>query len=333
MEVDDAMKRLMAYDGQRRCDVEWEALPRLLHDQQTTIWIDVQDEPAAEIASLFREVFDFHPLAIDDALEEAHVPKLDNWDRYLYLDLHTVGCTTEDCETLFTEELDIFLGTNYLVTYHAVPMLAVDRVWTMCERDGRYMVRGAAHLLYRLTDDLVADYLSVVDTLDEAIDSVEDQVFAVAGSEALLSRIFTLKRALLRLRRITSAHREVLNRLARRDVAVIPEGEAIYFRDVYDHLVRIYDVIESLRDLTSGVLDSYLSVVNNRMNEVMKVLTVFTTLFMPISFLAGFFGMNFFQPALALPAWTSGPVFIGLLLLMILVPLSMFLWMRHRAWT
>ena len=141
-----------------------------------------------------------------------------------------------------------------------------------------------------------------------------------------------LKRALLHLRRIIAPQREVLNKLARGDYGVIDEGERIFFRDVYDHLVRLYDITEGLRDLVGGALDTYLSVVSNRMNEVMRTLTVITTLFLPVSFLVGFFGTNFFQPVAPLTAWTDRPAFVLMLLAMIVVPAGMFLWIRKRAW-
>jgi magnesium transporter len=136
----------------------------------------------------------------------------------------------------------------------------------------------------------------------------------------------------LTLRRIIGPQREVLNKLGRGDYPVIPAGYGVFFRDVYDHLVRMYDISESLRDLVGGALDTYLSVVSNRMNEVMKTLTVITTMFMPVSFLAGFFGINFFQPVFRLDAWTSRGAFVALMAIMLLLPVGMFLWMRKRAW-
>jgi magnesium transporter len=126
--------------------------------------------------------------------------------------------------------------------------------------------------------------------------------------------------------------REVLNKLARGDYALIDARDRMFFRDVYDHLVRLYDISESLRDLVGGALDTYLSVVNNRMNDVMKTLTVITTLFMPMSFLVGFFGMNFFQATVPFEAWTGRVAFGFVIATMIVVPLGMFLWMRRRAW-
>ena len=149
----------------------------------------------------------------------------------------------------------------------------------------------------------------------------------------IVQRIFTLKRATLHLRRVLSPLREVLNKLARDDYDVIDAKDRVYFRDVYDHLVRLHDISESLRDLVGGVLDTYLSVINNRMNEIMKTLTLITTLFMPIAFVTGFFGMNFFQPiADQLLPWTSNFSFIVVLLIILGTPLGMFLWMRRRKW-
>jgi magnesium transporter len=134
------------------------------------------------------------------------------------------------------------------------------------------------------------------------------------------------------MRRIITPQREVINKLARDDYEVIDAKDRVFFRDVYDHLVRLHDINESMRDLVGGALDTYLSVVNNRMNEIMRTLTVITTLFMPISFLVGFFGMNFFQPVAPLEQWTDMPAFWVTMGAMILVPVSLYVWIRRRAW-
>ena len=209
----------------------------------------------------------------------------------------------------------------------------MDRLWHAIQQDTRPLKRRASRLLYALTDALAEDYMQTVEILDDRIDAMEDLIFA-QPTNALLSQMFTLKRTLLSLRRILSPQREVLNKLARGDFAstIIEEHEHIYFRDVYDHLVRLYDITDSMRDLVSGALDTYLSVVNNRMNDVMKTLTVITTLFMPLSFLSGFFGMNFFQPVTPLDAWTGQLAFALTMIAMISLPVGMYLWMRRRAW-
>jgi magnesium transporter len=219
----------------------------------------------------------------------------------------------------------------YIVTYHKQSIVAVGRLWEACQRDERHLKRGADHLLYRLADALVASYMPVIEGMDETLDLIEDQIFG-EPTPATLEQLFSLKRALLHLRRIIAPQREVLNKLARDDYAVIDAEDRIWFRDVYDHLVRMYDINESMRELMSGALDTYLSVVNNRMTEVMKTLTIITTLFMPMSFVVGFFGMNFFQAVTPLEVWTGKPAFVMTIAIMILIPLAMYLWVRQRAW-
>jgi magnesium transporter len=318
-------------EGQLRTDVTREQFSAALQDASGLLWVDLANEPPELCESILQDIFGFHPLAVDDALRETHVPKLDDWGPYLYLVLHAVVFDKQDAQPLHTHELDIFLGQNYLVTYHTQPIAAVERVQTACQRDERYLSKGSGHVLYRVADELVADYMPVVDRIDEAIDDIEDQVFASSGP-AVLEQIFTLKRSLLHLRRIIDPQREVLNKLARGDYAALPSEERMFFRDIYDHLVRLHDITESLRDLAGSALDTYLSVVNNRMNEVMKTLTVITTLFMPIAFVTGFFGMNFFQPVARLDTFTDYPVFVVTMLVMVAVPIGMYAWIKKRAW-
>jgi len=318
-------------DGQIRTDLKSDEFRAALQDMEGLLWVDLVSEPPDACRPILRNTFGFHPLAVDDALEEAHVPKVDDWGEYIYLVLHAVVFDQEAAEPLNTLELDVFMGKNYLVTYQAQPIAAAERVWTSGQRDVRHLQRGAEHVLYKLADELAADYMPVVEVMDEAIDRIEDEIFDNPGP-ALLGHIFTLKRALLHLRRIIAPQREVLNKLARGDYAVIDAEDRVFYRDVYDHLVRLYDITEGLRDLVSGALDTYLSVVSNRMNEVMKTLTVITILFLPVTFLVGFFGTNFFQPIVRMNAWTSRPAFVLMMVAMILVPAGMYLWMRKRAW-
>ena len=312
-------------------DLPPQEFSRTLGAAQGLLWVDMAQAPVEVCLPVLRDTFRFYPLAIDDALVESHSPKIDDWIQYLYLALQAVVVGAEEWQDLETRELDVFLGSNYLVTYHTEPVEALERVWRACRRDERRLQKGACNLLYAIADELASDCMAAVETIDDQIDLIEDQIFGNPGPH-LLEKIFTLKRTLVMLRRIIAPQREVLNKMARGGYATIPPEQSIFFRDVYDHLVRLYDIIDSLRDLVSGALDSYLSVVSNRMNEVMKTLTVITTLFMPISFLAGFFGMNFFQPTYPFPAWTSSPAFIIALMLMAFAPVGMLLWMRRRAW-
>ena len=319
-------------DGQCRFELKPDDFASAIQDEQGLLWVDMQAEPPEAAEPILRDTFHFHPLAVDDALRESHVPKVDDWGDYLYLVLHAVILNQRDGDPVDTLELDIFFGRNYVVTYHELAIDAVDRVWDVAQRDKRYLSNGPDHLLYRLVDELVAGYMPLADEMDDTIDRLEDRILT-EPTRANLEQVLALKRGLHHLRRIIAPQREVLNKLARGDFGVIDANDRMFFRDVYDHLVRLHDINESMRDLVSDALSTYLSVINNRMNDIMKTLTVITTLFMPISFVVGFFGQNFFQPvAEPLLAWTGIPWFVLTLTIMIVLPLSMFLWIRRKGW-
>lgn len=314
-----------------RTDISPDEFPRLIRDRKGLLWVDFMSEPQ-EIAEPILKSFGFHPLAIDDALQETHTPKIDDWGDYIYIVLNIMNYRQEN--GIFEseiDELDIFLGKNFVITFHDQLISAIEDAWSACQRDTRHVQDGPDHLLYRITDALVMGYMPLVEQIDHQIDHIEDQVFD-NPSRNTLEQIFALKRILLSMRRIILPQREVLNKLARDDYRVIDPKDKIFFRDIYDHLVRLHDINESLRDLVSGTMDTYLSVINNRMNEVMKTLAIITTLFMPITFVTGFFGMNFFEPVANLVGWTTQQVFEITVGIMLGLPIIMYLWMRRRTW-
>ena len=312
-------------------DLPPEKFPALLQNPQSVLWVDFISEPP-EICQPILEEFGFHPLAIDDALQETHVPRLDDWTEYLYIVLNYMNFEPNgDTWETEVDELDIFLGKNYIVTHHDHQVSAVDETWIACDRDERNVQEGADHILYKIADHLMSGYMPAIEKIDETIDQLEDQVFN-RPSPRTLEKLFALKRALLAMRRIIIPQREVLNKLARDDYQVIDRKDRVFFRDIYDHLVRLHDLNESLRDIVGGVQDTYLSSVNNRMNEIMKTLTIITVLFMPLTFLTGYFGMNFFEPLGNLKGWTTTPVFEVTLAVIFALPIIMFLWMRRRTW-
>jgi magnesium transporter len=318
-------------NGKIEKELRRDRLAEVLKIQKGLLWVDICAESIESSETLLRDIFGFHPLAVDDALRETHVPKVDDWGRYLYLVVYAFQNKIQYSEQAHFIELDIFLGRNFLVTYHENVIPAQDEIWEICQKDERCQTRGAAYLFYRLMDTMVDQYLYLVEAIDDTVDEIEDQVFTRPEPE-VLEAIFTLKRTLLRLRRILMPQREVFNKLSRGDYTIIERVDMFYFRDIYDHVIRLHDLTESMRDLVGGALDSYLSVVNNRMNEVMKILTIITTLFMPLSFLTGFFGMNFFQAAFPLQAWTGKLAFVLTVVIMLITPMGMYLWMRRRAW-
>jgi magnesium transporter len=312
-------------------DLPADAFPELIQNPQSVLWVDFISEPP-EVCRPILERFGFHPLAIDDVLLETHVPRLDDWGEYLYIVLNYMNFSLNgEIWSTEVDELDMFLGKNYIVTHHDFQMAAVDETWTVCDRDERNVQEGADHILYRIADHLMSGYMPAVEKIDETIDQIEDQVFN-GPSRHTLERLFALKRVLLAMRRIIIPQREVLNKLARDDYQVIDRKDRVFFRDIYDHLVRLHDLNESLRDIVGGVQDMYLSSVNNRMNEIMKALTIITTLFLPLNFLTGFFGMNFFEPLGKLTAWTQNPAFYLTLAIIVTLPTVMYIWFRRRTW-
>lgn len=319
-----------SHDHQLQMELSSSQIKQVLEDTEGVLWIDFQGTPDSEVEPILRESFHFHPLAIDDALEETHVPKLDDWGTFLYIVLHSI-VFDEKTSDLNTLELDIFLGSNYIVTHHDQAIDALDKVWSNIQREGFRLKRGSDNLLYRIVDEIATSYMAIVEQLDLQIDELEDDIFSDHHTDTL-EQIFSLKRSVLHLRRILAHQREVLNKLARDQFQVIDASDQIYFRDVYDHMVRLYDITEGVRDLIGGALDTYLSVINNRMNEIMKTLTIITTLFMPLSFVTGFFGMNFFQAVEPFEIWTRFPAFIITLLMIVMTPIIMYAWMRRRRW-
>jgi magnesium transporter len=316
-----------------RKEIPPQEFPKLIKNRRGLLWVDFANEPPESCLPTLQG-FGFHPLAIEDALQQTHAPKLDDWGEYLYIVLNYMNLANNgsDWDTEI-DELDIFLGQNYIVTHHDQPIQAINETWISCDRDERNLQDGADHLLYKITDKLVADYMPLVEKIDDAIDQIEDQVFD-KPSPRTLEKLFALKRILLAMRRILLPQREVMNKLARDDYQVIDPKDRIFFRDIYDHLVRLHDLNESLRDLVGGALDTYLSVVNNRMNEIMKTLTTITTLFMPMSFIAAVFGMNFFLPKPEDAIWElmQRPAFYITTTALAITPILMYIWMRRRTW-
>jgi magnesium transporter len=309
-----------------RCMSEPAAIPGLLA-AGARLWIDAPGE-SPEVAKLLAETLKLHPLAVEDILQERLVPKIEDYGDYLYIVAHGIVCEHDHPERLETVELDMVLSKQWIFTHHpAGNVLPVAKVAEEMARSPRPLERGPGFVAHAILDHMVDFYLPVVDAFDDEVDEVEAQVIE-HPTKALLARIFRLKRSLQRLRRIAVYQREVLKRLSRGEFELIPEKALPFFRDIYDHFVRVADLADSYRELLSGALDAYLSVVSNRMNEVMKALTLVATLMLPITFIAGVYGMNFeHMPELK---WRYGyPFSLGL---MLVVALGMMFWFKRKRW-
>jgi magnesium transporter len=290
------------------------------------IWIDLQrQEPDAD--ALLAEL-GLHPLTIEDIWGPRGQPKIDDYDNYLYVIIHGVSARVGERLTLV--EIDVVIGERWLITYDR-DRLVTDEVGTELDHSSRLLQKGVAWLAHAVLDRAVDRYLPVIDQLDGEIEQLENDVLAKAGTaqgKQVLGQILGFKRTLQELRRMGIHQREILLRLSRGDFGEIPADAIPFYRDVYDHFLRINDIAESYRDLVTSALDAYLSVQSNRMNEVMKTLTLMSTVMMPLTFIAGLYGMNF--DSMPEIHWSLGyPFALGL---MASVAGGIFLWFRHKGW-
>jgi magnesium transporter len=291
------------------------------------IWIDLERH-SPEGDELLRDVLKIHPLTIEDIWGPRSQPKIDDFDEYLYVIIHGVGARKKD--KLELVEIDVVIGETWLVT-HDRDGLVTDDIGTELDHSPRLLQKGIAWLAHAVLDRAVDRYLPVIDQLDAEIEQLEVDVLEKAGTpkgKRVLARILAFKRMLAKLRRMSIHQREILLRLSRGELDEIPAEALPFFRDVYDHFLRIADITEGYRDLVTSALDAYLSVQSNRMNEIMKALTLMSTVMLPLTFIVGLYGMNFkHMPELE---WVWGyPAAIGF---MILVVTGIVLWFRHRGW-
>ena len=294
-------------------------------DAQNVVWADVNDPTSRDFEELAEE-FGFHPLSIEDCQNEHQRPKVEEYEGYYFIVLYEASLSGPN-DTLELRELNIFLGSNYLVTVHSRPIRAVPtarRLWSEWQDRENH---GAGLLAYLLIDAVVDDYLPLLDVLSDRMDDLEDQIFGDFRSESI-EQIFRIKKQLLFLRRTVTPLRDVFNTMLRREQPIFARETYVYFQDVYDHLIRVADTIDTLRDMLSSTMDAYLSVAGNRMNTVMKRLTSISTILMSVTLVAGIYGMNFhFMPELN---WRYGYVFA--LLSMIGIGVSLYFYLKKVDW-
>jgi magnesium transporter len=263
------------------------------------LWADIE-APGEADRRLLLDVFRIHELAVEDALSEIHFPKIETYDALLYLILHgIVQC--DDASGFETQDVDFFVGRNFLVTVHNEPSRSIEAERAVCLRHTNLFSDGAIGLCHRIVDRLVDHYSPEVDKLEDRLEAMEQIVFDPTAPSPL-KELLSLKRDVASLRRVALPERDAVGRLARREFPQISEAIGYRFRDVYDHLVRLTDEAVFLQDRVTGLLDAYLSNQSNRLNQVMKVLTVIATIFMPLTVLTSMYGMN-----VKLPDFPGGP--------------------------
>jgi magnesium transporter len=304
-----------------------EQLPELLQDEKAVIWVDME-EPTEADDRILLDVFHFHPLTVEDCRENRHYPKVEEFPNYVYFIIHGVTANTTP-DHFNTIELDGFLGPNYVITYHHETFRSITNVKKLLATSPMACQRGPSFLLYQILDQIVDFYSPVLDDFDERIDTLEDNIFSLKQpNDSILEQIMELKRSVLRLRRISAKQMDILYRMSRGEVHLIPQAMLPFYRDIYDHLIRVTDLAENYRDLLGGALEAYLSVVSNRMNEIMKVLTIFSAVMLPLTFLAGVYGMNFDN----IPELHNRYGYYGIWIVMVLVAVIMLSLFWRAGW-
>lgn len=306
-----------------------EALPGLRADPEVTLWLDLES-PTDQESRVLSEVFHFHPLAIEDALQDYGHPKIDTFDDHVFMIVHGIDFSRLDLEKsldIGTLELDIFIGDRYMVTHHGDPAVRSirDLHKDVCEPGHRPWV--SVRLLHRLLDRLVDNFLPVMDSVGAKLEVLEDQIIHNPVPD-LLEKVLEAKKSIQKIRRMTAHQRLILESLARGHLELIPRESLAFFRDIFDHFVRVADLAEAYREGAQSAVEAYLSMSANKTNEIMKVLTQISTIMLPLTFIAGIYGMNFdIMPELR---WVYGyPFAVGL---MIATAAALLYWFRRRHW-
>jgi len=290
------------------------------------VWVDLA-APSIPESLILSDTFAFHPLSVEDAMSALQFPKVEAYDGYLYIILH--GIAYQAHERCFdTHDIDFFLGQTYLVTVHDGHSMSIADLREHATRNPKILSDGPVALLHRIVDAMVDRYRPEVDKLEDRLDDLEKAIFE-DPKPALAKAILDEKRQVARLRRIITPQRDVIARLARRDFVDISTEMSFRFRDIYDHLVRVADDAIMFQDRITGMLDAHLSNVSNRLNEVMKVLTVVATIFMPLTLLTGIWGMN--VPLPRFPG-SQAAQFWWVFGIMTAVVIAMLMVFRRRRW-
>jgi magnesium transporter len=295
-----------------------------LLDQPGPTWIDILQPTEQELLRL-QERFGLHRLAIEDCLHLDQRPKLEEYPNHQFIVLQGFTSSEQDVCELTLHEQHFFLGPDWLISVHELPFEGIEHVRKRVLDDRPLMNgRGVDFLLYLLADALMDRSFPILDRFNEELEDLESAIFENPKPEQQ-QRTFELKRALVTLRRVLSPQRDVLGFLARRGIPNVHERTVLYFRDVYDHLIRLHEQIDAGRDLLGNVMEAYLSMVANRTNDITKQLTIFATIFLPLSFITGFFGQNFDVLGQKGFFWLMLASVFGL-------PVVLLFWFRSKQW-
>ncbi len=315
----------MGSDGILKIDIQRNEIESACTSGQGLLWVDIEGDDPEDI-SLMSDVFHFHRLAIDDCLgERINPPKVDEFENHIFIILHGVNHTI-DSDIVETTQLELFIGSNFVVSHHTFPILSTNEVKRLVEESGRPMRRGADFLAHEIADALIDNVLPTIDTMNDIADDIEEEAIH-NPQKTTLEAILKLKRSTIKIHRVMIPQREILNRLSRREFHIITQEAQIYFRDIYDHLVRIEDLNQGIRDRIDNSLSTYMSSVANKQNETMRILSIVAAIFLPLTLVAGIYGMNFdYMPELSI-RWGYFAV-LGLMAVVI-ISVLWWLWLKN----
>ncbi|MBN2052492.1 magnesium/cobalt transporter CorA [Candidatus Woesearchaeota archaeon] len=308
-------------------------LKQYIGKKNVTIWADLFQATPDEYKQI-HGLFKFHPLTMEDVRKSIELPKVEVFDNYIFVVLHSIIQSQQD-KYPKKREIDFFLGCNYLVSVHIHESLGVEHLAEKLEKNNSATSQKPDFMMYEIVDYFVDQYFPLLEIWDDKIEALEANIISQKNLHNTLKDIMYIKRELLYLKKSIAPQRDVINKLARRDFPLIHPRTSVYFRDVYDHIMRAYAELEIQRDILSGNFEAYTSVLSNRlalisnkMNEVMKRLTVIATIFMPLTFLAGVYGMNFhYFPEIS---WRYGYYIFWVLC--VIIGLFMYWFFRRRKW-
>lgn len=308
-------------------DVDLTRKNQILAVEGSLLWIDLYDCSESELHYI-GDLFDFHPLALEDCLQQSPRAKLDNYDDYNFFVFHALRYfeDAEEEDEISSIELDVFMGNNYIVTIHPVALSAVGKVARVCLRDTALMNRGPDYLLYKIVDNIVDDCFPIIERLGERIDELEDEIFISKG-QLTTEEILTLKRTIIMLRKVLIPQRRIFGNVNGRYSFIVNEENIPYYLDVIDHLDSILDTANTYRDLANSLMETYYSILTGRTSEIITILTIISIIMMPLTVITGFFGMNVKLPG------ESNPHSVWYILCgMAALSVTMLSFFRYRKW-
>jgi len=296
-------------------------------DKPTVTWVNIDGLHDVDVIEKIGNYFEVHPLILEDILNTDQRPKMENFDKYFFFIVKMLYFD-EKLQEVHTEQVSLILGENFVISFQESIGDVFDSIRERIRNSkGRIRSRGTDYLIYALLDAIVDNYFIILEKIGENVESMEEDLIS-NPTPSTLQDIYNLKREMIYLRKSVWPLREVISGLQREESALIQESTDIYLRDLYDHTIQVIDTVETFRDMVSGMLDMYMSSVSNKMNEVMKVLTIFAAIFIPLTFVAGIYGMNFdIMPELH---WQWGYLMVWIII--ICVTLSMLIYFKRKKW-